>query len=708
MIKKLQIGLFLLFLVCKVQATDAAFKPQVPYNEADKKAQILLNKMTLEDKIRLTSGQNIFYIKGFEKYGIPELYMADATGGIHLRKEQNQELEKSVAFPAPVSLAATWNKTLAHQMAQAIGEECRVGKVAVLLGPGMNIYRMSQNGRNFEYFGEDPFLAARMVENYVVGLQNTGTMATLKHFVCNNNEHHRRLTNALVDERALHEIYTPAFKAGIDAGAMAVMTSYNMINGEYAAQSPAIVNKLLRQELGFKGMVMSDWWSVYDAKKVVSSGLDLEMPGDGYGWVDTLKAPYVYLWKKLPELVKSKQVAVKEVDRMAKSILRTCISMGFYDRPIQDKRYASKFAEHENVALEIARQSITLLKNETAILPLGPMMGKKILLTGANANESVYGHGAAEVEGYDQKTVLDAMIQTFGGSVSYRPKASETELKNANVIVYNTGVFETESSDRPFELPQEIVQELLRISSINPNLVVVINAGGGVKMSPWIDSVKGLLYAYYPGQNGNMAVAEILKGDVNPSGKLPFTIEKRFEDSPGFGYMPANETFYKQWTQDGDFTFPKYDIPYKESIFVGYRWYEKKNIEPQFPFGFGLSYTQFEYSNLVLPKSIKMVEPLTVTFTLSNTGEKDGFETVQLYVQDVVSSLERPLKELKAFDKVFLKAGTSKQIVLTLQQADFSFYSPQKSSWVCEPGEFILHIGSSSADIRLKGNTTLK
>ena len=378
--KKLQIGLFLLFFICKVQATDATFKPQIPFKEADKKAQILLNKMTLEEKLQLISGHNIFYIKGFDKLGIPQLYMADATGGIHLRKEQNQDLDKSVAFPAPVALAATWNKTLAYDMAQAIGEECRVGNVAVLLGPGMNIYRMSQNGRNFEYFGEDPFLAARIVENYVVGLQNTGTMATLKHFVCNNNEHHRRLTNAIVDERALHEIYTPAFKAGIDAGAMAVMTSYNMVNGEYAGQSPEIVNKLLRQKLGFKGLVMSDWWSVYDAKKVVSSGLDLEMPGDAYGWIDTLTTPYVYLRKKLPELIKSKQVDVKDVDRMAKSILRTSISMGFYNRPIQDKSFASNFEKHESVALEIAQQSVTLLKNETNILPLGAMKGKKYYL----------------------------------------------------------------------------------------------------------------------------------------------------------------------------------------------------------------------------------------------------------------------------------------------------------------------------------------
>lgn len=706
--KKLQIGLFLLFFICKVQATDSTFKPQIPLKEADKKAQILLNKMTLEEKLQLISGHNIFYIKGFEKLGIPQLYMADATGGIHLRKEQNQDLDKSVAFPAPVALAATWNKTLAYDMAQAIGEECRVGNVAVLLGPGMNIYRMSQNGRNFEYFGEDPFLAARIVENYVVGLQNTGTMATLKHFVCNNNEHHRRLTNAIVDERALHEIYTPAFKAGIDAGAMAVMTSYNMVNGEYAGQSPEIVNKLLRQKLGFKGLVMSDWWSVYDARKVVSSGLDLEMPGDAYGWIDTLTTPYVYLRKKLPELIKSKQVDVKDVDRMAKSILRTSISMGFYNRPIQDKSFASNFEKHESVALEIARQSVTLLKNETNILPLGAMKGKKILLTGANASEYVYGHGAAEVEGYDQRTLLDAMIQVFGSSVSYRSKASDNELKNANVIVYNTGVFETESTDRPFEMPEEIVKDILQKATINPNIVVVINAGGGVKMSPWINAVKGLIYAYYPGQNGNIAVAEILKGDVNPSGKLPFTIEKKFEDSPAFGYMPANETFYKQWSQDNDFTFPKYDINYKESIFVGYRWYEKKKIEPQFPFGFGLSYTSFEYSKLVLASSFKKGEPLKVTFTVTNTGKKDGFETVQLYVQDVVSSLERPLKELKAFEKVFLKAGTSQQIVLTLQQPDFSFYSPQKSAWINESGEFILHIGSSSADIRLKGDTTQK
>jgi beta-glucosidase len=316
------------------------FTPPVSYSEADKKADTLLNKMSLDEKIQLIGGQNFFYIKGFEKYSIPELYLSDATQGIHIRKNLNNQLEKSVAFPCPLALAATWNIELANSYAIAVGEECRAGGIAVLLGPGMNIYRISQCGRNFEYFGEDPFLAARMIENYVSGVQSTGTIATLKHFLCNNTEYYRRKSNSVVDERTIHEIYTPAFKAGIDAGAMSVMTSYNQVNGEYTAQSKYVITDLLRNDLGFKWLIMSDWWSTWDPVKSMTSGLDLEMPGEAGNWMGSLKKwGDIFVKSSAKKLFDEGKVTEAEINRMTKNILKTEIAMGLLHRPVKDDHY---------------------------------------------------------------------------------------------------------------------------------------------------------------------------------------------------------------------------------------------------------------------------------------------------------------------------------------------------------------------------------
>lgn len=685
--------------------SEESKQKEVPFEEADRRAESLLRQMSLDEKISMISGHNSFYIKGFPKYGIPELYMSDATAGVHIRKELSNAMERSVSFPAPVALAATWNPLLSYEMAKSIGEECRAGGISILLGPGVNIYRISQNGRNFEYFGEDPFLASRITESYVTGMQSTGTMSTLKHFVCNNNEHHRRLSNSVVSKRALNEIYLPAFKAGIDAGAAGVMTSYNQVNGEYTAESYELVTNVLRKQLGFKGMVMSDWRSVYNAEKAILSGLDLEMPGDYADWLLELgETPFRHLKHEAGKLLAEKKIAEKDIDRMVKSIIRTSIMMGFYDRPLQDTTYLANFSQHESVALQVGRESVVLLKNQNRILPLSPqkLLQKEILLTGVFANRLPSGGGSSYVEGYDNVLLKEALEKKFPGKVHYIGQPSDDEIKSADYVILSLGTFDREGVDRPFALLDSIETMARRITSLNPHTIVVVNSGGGVNMTHWANNAAAILYAWFPGQCGNTALAEILSGDVNPSGKLPFTIEKDFHDSPGCGYKPEDEPLEMSWQDEYSFKFPMNSIEYEEDILVGYRWYEKKKIEPLFSFGHGLSYTQFEYANLRMPRIFTQGEPVAVEFTLTNTGSVAGTEVVQLYVQDDKSSVLRPVKELKSFRKVFLQPQESVTVKLSLSPMSFAFYDEQTEQWKTESGCFTIHVGSSSQDIRLK------
>lgn len=696
------------FFNCSVMKSQhiKSFVPPVSYEKADERANTLLQQMSLQDKILLIGGHNMFFIKGFEKYNIPQLYLSDATQGVHIRKELSNLMEKSTAFPCPIALTATWNPDLAKEYARCIGEECRASDVAVLLGPGMNIYRISQNGRNFEYFGEDPYLAARMIENYVVGLQSTGTIATLKHFLCNNTDYYRRTTNVIADERTLHEIYLPAFKAGIDAGAMAVMTSYNQVNGEWTGQSDYVINNLLRKQLGFKWLVMTDWWSVWDAQKVIQSGQDLEMPGDPRPWAkadEPIKD--ANLKKNALQLVTDGKVSEVDINRMAKSILRTSIAMGLLDRPVKDLSLLSNLPEHEKVALQTAREAIVLLKNDKNILPFSKNTGK-ILLTGNYVNELARGLGSAEVLGYNNVTMLDALKQQFGNQIEYVSTPTDKQISEAAVVLLSVGTSDSEGWDKPFEQP-EIDKAVNYVVSKNPNTVVIVNAGGGLQMTSWAPKVAGIVYSWYVGQNGNIALAEILSGKTNPSGKLPISIEKKFEDSPGFGYIPEGRKLYKGWDEDGNMANPIITCEYKEGVFVGYRWYEAKNIEPLFPFGFGLSYTGFEYTNLKLSRP-SADNSVSIEFEIKNTGKVAGSEIAQVYVRDVESSVPRPVKELKAFKKVSLQAGESTKVQLALNRKDFAFWDEKSHQWVVEPGKFTISVGSSSRDIHLSQDCKIK
>jgi len=449
-----------------------------------------------------------------------------------------------VAFPAPLLLTSTWNVDLTREYAKSVGEECRAGGIATLLGPGMNMYRISQCGRNFEYFGEDPFLAARLIENYVVGLQSTGTMATLKHFIANNSDFRRRTSNSEVSERALREIYAPAFEAGINAGAMNIMMAYNQVNGEYAAQSPYVINKLLRDDLGFKWLVMSDWLSIWDAEKALKSGLDLDMPGETEDGIYSEDDHEEYLRQETMDLVKAGKVTEEDIDPMVKNILGTIIAMGAKDYTIKETLYLKNYDQHIETALQTAREGIVLLKNDNQTLPFKANKGDVILVTGEKVDELATGGGAAYVDGFDHVTLLEALKGQFGEQVKYVKNPSDKEIMDASIVITIAYTYDTEGSDVPFDLPKKLNRTIQRIAGLNPKTVVVVYTGGGKNMTPWNDKVASILYCWYPGQIGNTALAEIIAGVTNPSGKLPITIEKDFKDSPGYPYLPKRQKLY--------------------------------------------------------------------------------------------------------------------------------------------------------------------
>jgi beta-glucosidase len=678
------------------------FEPPVSYETAVAKAERIITKMSLEEKIEMIGGHSIFFTRGYEKYGIPTLRFSDATQGVSLI-DYKDHLEKSVAFPAPLALTSTWNIDLSRSYAKSVGEECRAGGIAVLLGPGMNIYRISQCGRNFEYFGEDPFLAARMIENYVVGLQNTGTIATLKHFIANNSDFRRRTSNSVVSERALREIYAPAFEAGINAGALAVMTAYNQVNGEYSSHSKYVISKLLREDLGFKWLVMSDWLSIWDAEKAIKSGLDLDMPGETEDGIYDEDDPAEYLRREAPSLIQEGKVKEEDIDRMVKSIMATAFAMRFDEITVKDTSYLNNYDKHVEVALDTAREGIVLLKNDNQTLPLNAKKGDVILVTGEYVDKLAVGGGAAYVIGFDQITLLDALEAQFGENVKHIESPTDEEIAKASIVIYSAGTKDSEGSDISFDLPEEMNTTISRIAKLNAKTVVVMNTGGGKNMSSWNNEVAAILYSWYPGQVGNQALAEIISGVTNPSGKLPITIERDFKDSPGYPYLPKGEELYTGWDFDMDMDYPVYDITYNEGVFVGYRWYEHKNIQPLYAFGHGLSYSTFEYANLKTnAENYTMDDAVLVKVEVTNTGEVDGKEIVQLYVKDLEATVERPVKELKDFQKVHLKAGQKETVYFTLKKRDFAFWDENTSSWKVEPGKFEIQVGASSADIKLK------
>jgi beta-glucosidase len=702
-----------------IRAQDEAGLPPYrnPKLSVEQRVDDLLGRMTLEEKVEMLGGTG-FESNPNSRLGIPAIRMADGPQGIRInfprRDHESEGTTKEVAvpataFPCGATLAATWNPDLVQQVGRAIAQEARTLNKDMLLAPCVNIQRVPHGGRNFESYGEDPYLASRMAVAYIQGVQSQGVIATVKHFAANNQEFERRTINAKIDERVLHEIYFPAFRAAVqEAGVWSVMSAYNKLNGPWCSENPRLLTDILKQQWGFQGFVVSDWGAVHSTVATANAGLDIEMPTGRFLNRELL----------LPA-ISDGQVKQAIIDDKVHRMLRAMFSIGLFDRP-ESLGGPLDTSEQRSVARAAATEGIVLLKNAGDVLPLLPKKIHSIAVIGPNAAEArVGGGGSAMVRPVGAVSPLDGirlragtlfdLTYALGCEMADKNKegvtpATRADLLNeavglaatsdvAVVFVGDSARIESEHFDRKsLELPAGQNELIEAVAKTNKNTVVVLTVGAPVLMSDWIDQVPAVVNAWFGGEEAGNAIADVLFGDVNPSGKLPVTFLKDWKDSPGYGHYPG---------ENGA-------VGYDEGLYVGYRHFDKDNIEPQFPFGHGLSFTTFEYRDLkVTPSKITPNQPVQVSLSVRNTGSREGAEVVQLYVRDVQCSVDRPVKELKAFRKVTLKPGETQQVSFTLDKTAMAFYDPAKKDWVAEPGTFEVLLGASSRDIRLKGTFDL-
>ncbi len=702
----------------------------------EERVEDALSRMTLEEKIAVTHAQSKFSSPGVARLGIPEFWMTDGPHGIRpevLWDEWNQAgwtNDSCVAFPALTCLAATWDTDLARLYGKSIGEEARYRNKTVLLGPGVNIYRTPLNGRNFEYMGEDPYLAGRMVVPYVQGVQQNGVAACVKHYALNNQEVNRHTTNVIVDDRALYEIYLPAFKAAVQEGkAWSIMGSYNLYKGQHACHNQYLLNDILKGEWGFDGVVVSDWGGAHDTDQAITNGLDMEFGSWTNGLSKGTSNAYdnYYLANPYLERIRSGKVGTQELDDKVRRILR----LAFRTTMDRNRPYGTICSpEHYEAARKIGEAGIVLLQNNGGLLPIDLSETKKIAVIGENAVKMMtVGGGSSSLKVQREISPLDGIRNRVGNraevvyargyvgdaSGEYNGVVSGQNLKDdrspeeliaeavrvageADCVIFIGGLNKSshqdcEDSDRTgLGLPYDQDRVITELVKANRNLVVVNVSGNAVAM-PWVKDVPAILQAWFLGSEAGNALAAVLMGDVNPSGKLPFTFPARLEDVPAhqLGEYPGSEKV-------GDMVNEKYN----EGIFVGYRWADKqKKTKPLFPFGHGLSYTTFEYGKPVADKKAMTADDtITFTVTVKNTGNREGQEVVQLYISDKKSSLPRPVKELKGFRKVKLAPGEEREVSFTVDKEDLSFFDDAKHAWVAEPGKFEAVIAASAADIR--------
>jgi beta-glucosidase len=825
-------GLRLALVLIFAGSVPQLFGPQrLAAQDSEQRVEAILSRMTLEEKIDLIGGIPNMYTHSFPRHGIPTLKMSDGPLGVH-------DYGPTTAYPAGIALAASWDTDLASRVGVMMGRDARARGVHIILGPGMNIYRAPMCARNFEYFGEDPFLASRIAVSEIEGIQSQHVMATAKHFAANNQEYDRQTISSDIDERTLREIYLPAFEASIkEAHLAAIMDSYNLVNGVHMTENAYLNNEVVKKEWGFDGIIMSDWSATHDGVAAANGGLDLEMPS----------AVFMNRATLLPAIQMGK-VTVATIDDKVRRILRKAIEFGFFDRDQTDPSIPVLSQEGRKLALEEAESSMVLLKNDHNILPLDKRNVKTIAVIGPDAYPAVIGGGGSSLvtpfnsvsyfegvsnylgsgakvlyaadaipvgevvaqtefrtepsggekglhaEYFDNQDLenapalvrTDPIVDFDWGDSSYRPdgpvdhfsarwtgyyvpkksgdfkfyvsaddgvrlyldeqrivddwlRHSETldlatrpleagraykirleyfeaegsaavhlgiipaeygigrETKplaaRADAVILCVGFdpsTESEGADRTFHLPSGQDQLIREISSVNKNVIVVITAGGNVDMTSWIDAVPAILHGWYPGQEGGDALAQILFGDANPSGKLPASFERRWEDNPTFkSYYPhAGEK----------------KVAYAEGVFLGYRGYDRSATKPLFPFGYGLSYTNFEYSHLsVSPVAGADPDSVAVSFEIKNSGARPGAEVAELYVGDAHSRVPRPVKELKGFAKVFLQPNESKRVTLKLNRRSLSYYDVTTKQWTAQPGEFSILVGSSSEKIELRG-----
>ncbi len=816
-----------LFLPLSLPKAQVYKDPKAPL---EKRVEDILTRLTLEEKIDYIGGYRGFYIRPVPRLGLPAVKMSDGPTGCRC-------YGKAAALPGGICLAASWDTRAAFEIGRVLGRESRARGVHILLGPGVNIYRGPQCGRNFEYFGEDPYLASRITVPWIRGVQSQGVLATVKHYACNNQEYDRYHVSSEIDERTLREIYLPAFKAAVvEARVGCVMNAYNLVNGVHCTQDPFLNNKILKEEWGFDGILMSDWGATHDGIAAALGGLDLEMPSGKF-----------MNRKTLIPAIRSGKVPVSVIDDKVRRILRKIVSMGFLDRPQEDPSIPRYDAESVKVALEVAREGIVLLKNEKEALPLERGRVRSIAVLGPMAHPAVWGGGgSALTTPFRATSVLEGLTQAAGPKVRVYydrglPQTEENTLvrqavfahKDANgsvlrglraeffgnpdlqgepiavksarridfdfvkrpvkgvpkhdislrltgwitpeksgtyilkvrsddgvriflegkpvledwsnhsartrtatvsleggknypirieyfqkggsgILRFGWGLLspaegspaarlaracdaavvcvgfgpavEREGIDRPFALPEGQEELIREVAAANPRTVVVLFSGGNVAMEGWIDRVAALVEAWYPGQEGGRALAEILLGDVNPSGKLPASYARKWEENPSsLWYHAKNGKCF-----------------YKEGIFVGYRGFDKAGVEPRFPFGFGLSYTTFAFSDLELSRDrIRPDEIIRVSVKVKNTGSRAGAEVVQLYLADVKCSVPRPVKELKGFRRVELQPGEEKTVAFRLGRKEMEFFHPVRKRWIVEPGKFRVLLGDSSRNLPL-------
>ena len=712
-----------------------------------------LQRMTLDEKIAVIHAQSKFSSPGVKRLGFPDLWTDDGPHGVRPDvlwdewEQAGQTNDSCVAFPALTCLAATWNPELARLYGESLGEEALYRNKNVMLGPGVNIFRTPLNGRNFEYMGEDPWLASRMVVPYVQGLQSKGVAACVKHYALNNDEEYRHQVNVIVSDRALHEIYLPAFKAAVqEGGAWAIMGAYNLYKNQHNCHNDIMLNKILKQDWGFDGVVISDWGGCHDTDEAVRNGLDLEFGTwtDGLTMGKTNAYDAYYLAAAYKQAIQQGKYTTKELDDKVRRVLRL-----FY-RTTMKRNKAVGFLcseSHYDAALKIAQEGIVLLKNDMVkkdkapLLPLNLQKLQRILVVGENAIKMMtVGGGSSSLKAQKETLPLDGLQQMVNGKLSNGKLAyargyvgdtiqsyngvtvgrslyetrTQAELtaeavekaREADVVIFFGGLNKSnhqdcEGHDRlSYDLPyaqNEVIEAILKV---NPRLVYV-NISGNPAALPWIAKVPAVVQAWFIGSEAGEAIASVLTGETNPSGKLPFTWYTSLDQCGAH----ATGAYPGTWRADHKII----DEEYKEGLFVGYRWIDKlsngkssngKINTPLFPFGYGLSYTTFKLGKATADKQeLTTDDKITFTIPVTNTGAVAGAETIQLYVSDLEASVERPIKELKAFSKVFLQPGETKQVSLTIDHSALSFYNDQTGQWTAEPGDFKALIGTSSKDI---------
>ncbi len=737
--KRMLLGFSFLIGVPVLAQTPTYQDVSKPIEERVKDA---LSRMTLEEKIAMTHAQSKFSSPGVPRLGIPEVWATDGPHGIRpevLWDEWEQAgwtNDSCIAFPALTCLAATWNPEVSHLYGKSIGEEARYRKKDILLGPGVNIYRTPLNGRNFEYMGEDPYLSATMVVPYIKGVQENGVAACVKHYALNNQEFKRHTTNVNLSDRALYEIYLPAFKAAVqEGGTWSIMGSYNLYQGIHACHNKRLLQDILRDEWGFDGVVVSDWGGVHDTEQAIFNGLDLEFGSWTNGLSDGTRSAYdnYYLADPYLKLIREGKVGTKELDEKVGNILRLI----FRTSMNTGKPFGSLGSpEHGKAGRTIGEEGIVLLQNTNNLLPIDLNKAKTIAVVGENAIKMMtVGGGSSSLKVKYEISPLDGLVQRIGSKAKVvyargyvgdptgeyngvksgqdlKDDRSEDELlaealataKTADYVVFIGGLNKSnnqdcEDTDRAaLELPYAQNRVINELSKVNKNLIVVNISGNAVAM-PWVKSVPAIVQGWYLGSEAGTALASVLVGDVAPSGKLPFTFPVRLEDvgAHKLGEYPGNAGELAQSAHAGD----TINETYHDDIFVGYRWADKEKIQPLFPFGHGLSYTTFAYGKPTADKQT-MTADATITFTVTvkNTGTREGQEVVQLYISDKKSSLPRPVKELKGFKKVKLAPGEEQTVTLTIDQKALSYFDDTKHAWIAEPGKFEALIGGSSRDIK--------